>query len=324
MGHSVKHRASAALACCVLLVACAAPAPEPEQARLPTRAASVAATIAPPSVAAVDYYKSGVARQQAGDMEAALRNLTWAIQTDPELAVAYLARSAVYLAQGDLSAALGDAEFAHELEPSAESLVLQGESLRQMERYRQASEAFEQAVEIDAGLAGELFEVRWSAARASGDLARIRALSEEYAGAHPDESLRNYYLGWAALESGVPNRAIGILVEGIGDAARPPALLWYVLGVAYTARQAWPEAVSALETTRALVEGGDTSLGLHTGQPIPMLFVALGEAYLGAGRCADAVAMLEFANSVGASASEHRALLEEAQICLTPTPTESP
>jgi tetratricopeptide (TPR) repeat protein len=155
-------------------------------------------------------------------------------------------------------------------------------------------------------------------------LARIRALSEEYAEANPDESLRYYYLGWAALQSGVPNRAIGILVEGIGGAARPPALLWYVLGAAYTARDAWPEAVSALETTRALVEAGDASLGLHTDQPIPLLFIALGEAYLGAGRCADAVAMLEYANSVGASASEHHALLDEAQICLTPTPTESP
>jgi tetratricopeptide (TPR) repeat protein len=308
----------------VLLVACAAPAPEPTQALLPTRAASVPATAAQPRVAAIDYYALGAARQQAGDLEAALRNLTWAIQTDPGLAVAYLSRSAVYLALGDLSKALGDAEVAHELEPSAQSLVLQGESLRQMERHRQASEAFEQALEYDASLAGELFGLRWSAARASSDVARIRALSEEYAKANPDESLRYYYLGWAALESGVPNRAIGVLVEGIGSGSRPPALLWYVLGVAYTAREAWPEAVSALETTRALVEGGDTSLGLHTDQPIGLLFVALGEAYLGAGRCADAVTMLEFAKSVGASGSEHRPLLEEAQICLTPTPIESP
>ena len=65
----------------------------------------------------------------------------------------------------------------------------------------------------------------------------------------------------------------------------------------------WQEATSSSEAARALVQAGDTSLTVHSDQPIADLFGLLGRAYLGAGRCVDAEMMLEYAISIGAPAS---------------------
>jgi uncharacterized protein HemY len=72
------------------------------------------------------------------------------------------------------------------------------------------------------------------------------------------------------------------------------------------------------------VQTGDTSLTIHSDHPIADLFGALGQTYLGAGRCVDAETMLEYAVDVGAPASEYAAALEEARLCQTPTPTITP
>jgi tetratricopeptide (TPR) repeat protein len=162
------------------------------------------------------------------------------------------------------------------------------------------------------------------AAREAGDETRLAALGDEYAAAHPDDPLRHYYEAWAAIESGATMEAVSLLVDGIRDASHPPALLWYALGRAYAEEEAWQQAVTALETARALLQAGDASLGLHAERPVADLFVVLGEAYLGGGRCADAETMLAYAGSVGAPASTYMPALQEAQICRTPTPTASP
>jgi len=61
-------------------------------------------------------------------------------------------------------------------------------------------------------------------------------------------------------------------------------------------------------------------------RPVATLFVSLGEAYLRAGRCADAATMLAYAGSIGAPAETYMPTLQEAQLCPTPTPraTEVP
>jgi tetratricopeptide (TPR) repeat protein len=308
---------------CLLLAACARrPTPTPQ--RLPTRAPSPAPTATPFAASAIDYYQQGVERQQAGDSEGALQYLTWAIQRDPGLVRAYVARSSVYLARGDLNQALTDADAAVEIAPSARSYSLRGEALRMMGRYEQALDAFDKALESDSGLATETFQSRWAAARAVGDTERIVALSEEYAAARSDDPLRHYYYAWADLELGMHREAISVLVEGIGESGHPPALLWYVLGQAYSEIEAWPEAAASIEAARALVEAGDNSMGLHADRPVVHLFAALGQAYLGIGRCADAETMLTHAMSIGAPASEYLPLLQKAQVCQTPTANASP
>jgi len=305
----------------LLLAACASPTSAPE--RLPTRA--VTPTPTPFPIAAQTYYEEGLARREAGDAEGALQSFTWAIQLEPDFVLAYVARSALYLAQGDIRLALADADSALAADPvNASAHALRGEALRLRGRPRSALEAFDQALTLDPALGPDTFRSRWLAARAASEGRRLLLLSGEYADSHPKDPLRHYYSSWALVELDNPGAAISTLIRRIESDPEPPAALWFALGQAYAANRSWPEAVTSFEAVRVLVQAGDTSLIVHTDQPIAALFGALGQAYLGAGRCADAETMLEYAIEVGAPASEHAAALEEARICQTPTPTITP
>jgi len=308
----------------LLLAACAPPIATPE--RLPTRAITpVPPTPTPFPISAQNYYEEGLARQEAGDTEGAVQSFTWAIQLSPDFALAYVARGTAYLAQGKLHRSLADADTALEADPaSAAAYALRGETLRLLGRARPALEAFDQALALDPTLKAETFRSRWLAARTAHYASRLLALSREYTDFHPGDPLRHYYRGWALIELGTPGVAIDTLVEGIEATPDPPALLWFTLGQAYVANHSWQEATTSLETARTLVQAGDTSLAIHSDQPIADLFGALGRAYLGAGRCVDAETVLEYAIAVGAPASEYAAALEEARLCQTPTPTATP
>ncbi len=307
----------------LLLAACASPSAAPQ--RLPTRATTPTPTPTPFSIAARTYYEEGMVRQEAGNTEGALQSFNWAIQRAPDFAPAYIARSTIYLARGELRLALADADTALEIDPtSAAAHALRGEMLRLMGRAHRAMEAFDQALDLDPALQPETFRSRWLAARATNNADRLLTLSREYAAAHPADPLRHYYLGWALVELGKPYPAISILVKGIKTTPEPPALLWFALGQAYMADRSWQEAITSFEATRALVQAGDTSLVLHSDQPVVAIFGALGQAYLGAGRCVDAEAMLEYVIDIGAPSSEYASVLEEARLCQAPDPTATP
>lgn len=303
------------------LTACACSTNTPE--RLPTRA--ITPTPTPFPIAAQIYYEEGLARREAGDAEGALQSFTWAIQLAPDFAPVYVARSTLYLSRGELLQALADADIALELDPSnGAAHALRGETLRLRGRPRSALESFDQALALDPALGPDTFRSRWLAARAAHETDRFLPLSQEYADAHPQDPLRHYYRGWAFIEMDAANLAIRILADGVEDTPEPPAALWFALGQAYAADHSWQEAITSFEIVRMLVQAGDTSLLVHSDRPIVTLFDALGRAYLGAGRCADAEVMLEYAIQIGAPASEYATLLEEARVCQTPTPTSTP
>ena len=305
----------------LLLVACACSTSTTGQ--LPTRA--VTPTPTPFPIAAQTYYEEGLARREAGDAEGALQSLTWAIQLAPDFASAYVARSTLYLSRGELRQALADADSALELDPTnGATHALRGETLRLRGRPHSALEAFDQALALDPALGPDTFRSRWLAARAARETDRLLPLSKEYAEAHPQDPLRHYYRGWAFVEMDMTSLAINLLVNKVEDTPEPPAALWFALGQAYAANHSWQEAVISFEAVRVLVQAGNTSLLVHSDQPVVALFGALGQAYLGAGRCADAETMLEYAIQVGAPASEYATPLEEARICQTPTPTSTP
>jgi len=280
------------------------------------------------------YYEDGLARQRAGDADGALQSFSWAIQRSPDLLPAYVARGTVHLGRGELALALADADAALEAgaagaAANATAYALRGEALRLLDRSDLALAAFAEALALDPALRAETFRSRWLAARAAHKGGRLLALGAEYASAHPDDPLRHYYHAWAFVEGGTPVAAIEVLVEGIETTPHPPALLWFALGRAYMEASAWKESVTALEAARVLVQGGDTSLALHSDQPIAELFSTLGQAYLGAGRGADAEVMLQYATDVlvrdvGAPASVYTATLGQARLCQTPTPTVTP
>jgi tetratricopeptide (TPR) repeat protein len=236
-----------------------------------------------------------------------------------------VARGSLYLALGQIDPALADAGDALEVDPDdALAHALRGEALRLSGQPLAAVGAFDRALELDPALGGETFRSRWLAARALGDANRMLALGREYAGAHPADPLRYYYRGWAIARLGNSRAAINVLHDGIEETSEPSALLWFALGHAYTAGHFWPEAATSLEMARALVEAGDGSLSAHSDLYVGDLFAALGQAYVGAGRCAEATTMLDFARGVGAPASQVDPLLEEAHLCGTPAPTVTP
>jgi tetratricopeptide (TPR) repeat protein len=306
----------------VMLTGCKAPNPTVSPLHLPTR---VHPTPTPTPIDPRPYYEAGLASQEAGDTEGALRSFTWAIEVAPDFAEAYVARGTVYMAQGRIDLALADAGAALEADPkNASAHALRGEALRLLGWARQATEAFDQAVTLDPTLKQETFHSRWLAALTARDADHLMALSREYGDAHPSDPLRYYYRGWALTEWGSTLVAINTLIEGIEATPNPPALLWFALGHAYAEDRSWQEALTCFETVRTLVEVGDASLSLHSDQPIADLFGALGRAYLGVGRCVDAETMLQYAIDVGASASEYATALDEARLCQTPVPTTTP
>jgi tetratricopeptide (TPR) repeat protein len=267
-------------------------------------------------------YEAGLACRQAGDGACALQSFTEAIETDPGFAPAYVARGSMYLARGQLDAALDDADGAIAANAGdASAHALKGEILRQLGRPRDASEAFDEAVALQPALEEEVFQSRWLAALAARDGQRLMELSGWYNWEHPADSLRYYYRGWAYIEQGDLGVATRLLVEGIEDTPRPPALLWFTLGHAYLESGSAQEAVTCFEVAGELIQAGDVSLEIHTEQPIADFFAAIGQAYLAVGRCADAETMLRHAIAVAGPFSEYLGLLEEAERCKTPTPS---
>ncbi len=314
----------------LLMTACAA-RNEPETTlRLPTRiprtpTPTATVTLTPFPIPAQAYYEEGLARQAAGDLTGALQSFDWALRRDPAFTAAYVARGTVYLNQGRPHRARAEAQAALEIAPqSVPALVLEGESLRAIGQPALAVDAFRRAVELEPSVLEEIFRSYWLAAQAADDTTRMVALSREYGKLHPDDPLRHYYRAWPFIAMDGGNAAIKILVQGIETTPDPPALLWFALGTAYTQEEMWSDAVTALEAARILVQTGDTSLALHSDRPVTDLFLALGRAYLGAGRCVDAETMLQYAVDIGASPEMAAGWLEAASMCQTPTPTETP
>ncbi len=316
---------------CVLLTACASsatPTTPATGARLPTRRPTAVETDTPtgpaPSLPAEAYHRQGVERQQRGDLLGARRYFDWAIRRDPAFAPAYVSRGTLHLAEGELDRALSDAQAALEIEPTARAHWLRGEVLHAMGRHADALQAFDHALARDPALRKDTFHARWEAARAAGNQGRLSDMGAEFSVDYPADPLRSYYQGWPLLTSEQYDEAIDLLVEGIEGADRPPALLWYLLGRAYIGIEAWQEAILSLEEARELVQVDDVSMAFHTDQPVGELFVTLGRAYLGAGRCADAETMLAYGLSIGAPMEGNVQVLEEARICQTPTPEPTP
>ncbi len=261
-------------------------------------------------------YEQGLARQQVGDWTGARAIFSRALELDPGFAPAYRARAAVYLALGDGPAALQDAQKAIMLAPEDPgAYALLGEVLRRaFHDPLQALDAYDAAIRRDPSLSPALFLARWECAVAAARSDRMAELAAEYARLHPNDPLRMYYRGRALLAQGLPRVAIRVLGETI-EQEGSPAALWFVLGEAYAAERAWREAVICYEQARALMEAGDSSLGVVSGNPAAALALALGTAYLYTGRCGDAEAAFRYARALNSPQPDLPTLLGQAMIC---------
>src|SRR4030095_679139 len=73
--------------------------------------------IAQKSQKAIDYYNSGLRKQESGDLDGALADYDKALALEPRLADAYNNRANIKLQKGDLDGAIGDYSKAIELKP---------------------------------------------------------------------------------------------------------------------------------------------------------------------------------------------------------------
>ncbi|MGD1992383.1 MAG: tetratricopeptide repeat protein [Anaerolineae bacterium] len=317
----MRHRLLGLLVLAIL-VGCAAPGPTASPLRLPTRAP---VTPTPTPIGARVHYEAGLTYRGTGQPEEAVAAFTRAVTVDPDFAPAYVERGTLYLRQAEYDAALADAQAAVAADPDyARGHLLMGEVLRLgFKAHRQALTAYQRAITLEPALVEETFPARWRAARAAGRPDRMIALANEYLNAHTDDPLSAYYLGQALTARGSPDAAVETLVEEL-ETTGGPAALWFALGQAYAARNAWAEARTSFEQARALAATRDASMTLVSDQPVADLFAALGEAYVYTGQCIDAQAMLNHALAVGGERPELHTLIGRALICQTPTPTPTP
>jgi tetratricopeptide (TPR) repeat protein len=307
----------------LLLAACATPEPVLSPLPLPTRFPPTP-TATPVDVTA--YFEDGRTYRATGDTVAALAAFSETIALQPDFAPAYVERGKIYRQQGNPSAALDDAQRALTIDPDyAAAHVLIGEVLRlDYNDPRQALIAYDRAAALDPSLTEAIFPARWRAAEALNNGQRMIALANLHEEGAPDDPLVPYYQGRALSALGNYSAAIRTLIDALEGQEEGAAALWFALGKAYGAQNAWEHALPCLEQAAALTQGGDTSMAQLSDTYLVNLFAALGEAYLYTNRCADAQTLLNGALALAPERSELHTLIGRAIICQTPTPTPTP
>lgn len=254
------------------------------------------------------------------DFKAARAAWETALALAPYEGVVWREGTRLALAQGD--PALAQIRLRMATRYAAEDALLWtmwGALLLQEDAPAAAAQAYRMAVTLAPALAADLFPERWRAVRQSGDAYQMGALAQEYAHAHPEDPLTAYYQATALTAAGNPHTAIAQLVTVLNARRGAPGVLWYALGEAYAAGGAQHEAALAFEVAAKQAARGDLSFTLAGDNPARDVPLRLARAYLDAGRCADAEAVLRGLRLAGTSA-----WLEEAIICQTPTPTWTP
>lgn len=299
--------------------------PSPTWAPMPTRRSLVSAEL----YEGLDPVHAIRVHLQMHDPKAAL--LIWqctSVVPPPYQAIWYRSGSRIYLALGDLDKAESLARVAMLLEPiSGESWLLLQHIYRAKENWLDADRALTTAISLEPMLSQDLFADRWLLVTKTNDVERLSTLASEYANEYPTDPLRAYFEAKALLASGNARKAIGCLIEVLEQNPGAPMLLWYTLGEAYLAQEAYQEAVSAFEVSaeRLAKEGK-----IPTCAEAPFLYRLnhhLAQAYLGSGKCAYAQAILRWLTDSGSEFAESMQVdkwIEQAISCQTPTPTLTP
>jgi tetratricopeptide (TPR) repeat protein len=349
-----------------LIVACAAPAPEAlvppsgNSARLYTRTPTPTGTPIPTLHPQV-VYQQGLAQRDRWDLELALDRFDAALLITPSAAV-YASRAEVYRLMGRYEAAASDIESALVLEPELAKAWWQKALLnRAQERWDEALEATDKLIELqprdgaayvlraqinskgfnrfkqaldDYGRASEIDSVldeatqvaRWQILAKLEDWDDALRISGKMIVTGNQDPLRYFYLGWSLLQVDRVDDAIRALFLAIRWHPDYPLAHYYALGVAYYERQAWLEAIQALEV--ALIQ-----LGAPSSENVPLaapditsadILGRMGVSYLELKQCETGAAMVERAvdESIDHTTWEWAVgRIEECYISLTPTPT---
>ena len=126
------------------------------------------------------------------------------------------------------------------------------------------------------------------------------------------------------IQLGKLDEAIQISFFGIDRYPDFPVALYYALGVAYYERQAWAEAVQALDV--ALNQWGAATDAMRTEISETDILGRLGVAYLELRQCETGEALVERAIAEATALSDWYWAREHIQTCyiaITPTPTRT-
>ena len=349
-----------------LVIACTAPIPVPvtpspgHGARLFTRTPTPTATPIP-TLDPYAIYRQGLARRAAWDLETALDRFDIAVTMSPS-APFYASRAEVYRLTSRYEEAAADIERALALDPRLAGAWREKALLSSAEAtWDDALTAVNKLIELepDDGAAyaaraqiysegfGKIQKAlidynraihhnsvfdratlveRWYILARLGRWEEALRVSRKAAIANSQDPLHYFYRGWSFLQLGRLDEAIQVLFVGIGRYPDYPMALYYALGVAYYERQAWSEAIQALEV--ALVQSGTSSSGSERARSLDFadadILGRMGVAYLELKQCETGGAIVDRAISESTDTDDWtwaRGRTEACYISLTPTPT---
>lgn len=349
-----------------LTVACGSQTPATEtpffghSARLYTRTPTPTVTPTPTLHPQV-VYGQGLTQREAWNLEQALDFYTKALNVAPSASM-YASRAEAYRLTARYEEAAADIERALALDPESADAWRQKALLnRRQEAWDEALTAANRLIELgpedggayalraqilDEGF-GKIHQAlldyrqaiaydpifdkatlveRWHILAQLEMWEEALLVSQKMAITGSQDPRRYFYRGWSLIQLGRIDEAIQKLLFGIQRYPDYPVMLYYALGVAYYDRQAWKEAIQALEV--ALLQLGassnanarERSLNITTAD----ILGPMGIAYLELKQCETGAAIVERAIAESPDPNDWlsaRTRSEECYISLTPTPT---
>ncbi len=349
-----------------LTIACVGSAPTPtalspgNTARLYTRTPTPTVTPTPTIHPQVPY-QQGLIQRDAWDLERALDRFNAALDIAPS-APYYASRAEVYRLMGryeeaaaDIESTLAlDAELADawrqkallnytqaawyealaavnrliELEPDdGAAYVLRAQiNAEGFGKILQALVDYRYAINLDPVFDKATLVERWHILAELGSWDEALYVSQKITTTGSEDPLRYYYRAWSLIQLDQLDDAIEILFFGIQRYPDYPVALYYALGVAYYERQAWSEAIQALEV--ALSQSGALTSENVVKHSLDItdadILGRMGVAYLELKQCETGAALLERAIAESRHLSEWywaRGRIKACYISITPTPT---
>lgn len=349
-----------------LTLACTVPTPSPTAtwpgpgARLYTRTPTP--TVTPtPTLDPQDLFQQGLTRREAWDLDTALDRFDTSLTLTPNAPV-YASRAEVLRLQGHYEEAAADIARALDLNPELAEAWRQKALLNRAEeawdealaavnkwielepedgaafvlraqiyakgfgKLRQALADYERAILRDPTFDKATLVERWHILAELEDWQEALLVSHRITTTGSQDPLRYFYRGWSLIQLERLDEAIQMLFFGLQRYPDYPVMLYYALGVAYHERQAWPEAIQALEV--ALIQLGAQSSAGALERPLEVtnadILGRMGIAYLELKQCETGEAIIQRASAESPDPKSWewaRERSEECYLLLTPTPT---
>lgn len=214
----------------------------------------------------------GRAYAQAKKWKQAQETFTRALTIEPDLAEAYLGRSATYIEKGSRDTMIADLRKAEELNPrNPEAAFRIGMLQQEAGAAKEAYESYERAIRIEPKLALAYNNLAWLAATRRERLAEALAWIQKARSLVPKEPSFYDTHGWVLRAKGDLPAAVTVLSQGI--ALRPSADLYYHLGVVQMEMGHFDEArgnlLKALQIQPDFGDAGDAKNRLKQSELLP-------------------------------------------------------